>query len=178
MGASTQHRFTLKREGFKTCTPEAENAGKGRMRERMGCNAPTPGDPGVMSELHTAHPSWAYAKSSPKRPREGSWGWLCLGWRKELTTHVRLWRRQAHRLAKEQLLPWQQAAPLGKVPFRLVQVRGHLPTALTTADQQTTSRKISQHPYGTSNGHEAERSISPEPASGKTGNERNAGQQP
>lgn len=66
----------------------------------------------------------------------------------------------------------------GKVPFRLVQVRGHLPTALTTADQQTTSRKISQHPYGTSNGHEAERSISPEPASGKTGNERNAGQQP
>lgn len=55
MGASTQHRFTLKREGFKTCTPEAENAGKGRMRERMGCNAPTPGDPGVMSDctLHT-----------------------------------------------------------------------------------------------------------------------------
>lgn len=108
----------------------------------------------------TAHcrPSWENAKSSPKRPRDGSWGWLCLGWRKELPSHMRLWGRQACHLAKKQLLPWQHASPPGKVPFRLAQVRRHFPSATTTADLPTARRNISQHPHSTSNGHKAERS--------------------
>lgn len=77
--------------------PAAKNPGKGATRERTACNASTPGHPDVMPD-HAQHtPAWADAKSSPRRPREGSWGQSGLG----DANPYRLWRRRAHHLAKE-----------------------------------------------------------------------------
>ena len=102
-------------------------------------------------------------------------------------THVKGMGKRKHRRAetthqrRDGSFHCSTLAPLGKTLSRLVQVRRHLPTAITTA-----RLPLAKPPRGkplniltaTSNVHKAERSISPGPPFGKTVNERNEGQQP
>lgn len=85
----------------------------------MGCNAPTPGNSGVMSDCTLHIPAGHTQSPLPRDPERIPGDGLCLGWRKELPSHTRLWGRQAHCLAKKQFLPWQHDSHLGKVTFRL-----------------------------------------------------------